>query len=362
MAPTNREAHGLDGHPGGGGRVGCFFRFLAAAREPEVQVSRVRDGALASTRYNPELVYSPLVSSKPVGECFEARLHAEWFSGGLSSQFGMEPLMITLLRKRMHHETGKPLRRAEVRWCCAPRSLMERPDPLSQPESPSIPRRARRSCPTQHAPAPSRPPRFPPLTLDHLFSCRTVSLTSGCGARSTGFLNRDLRFGFANSNPHWDSIELIVASVATRIKIPGFLVDEMAESRKWAHNIHSSFSIADTGVGARGEPPMSLEPGMTAPFARARARGTQAGVILALPRQRSGWSALAMGEQFPTKSCQVCAVAIAGQVWTRVRAGFHPVGRGIVVRAWRRYPLCFSAFPCCSGAFRPAIARGSQRQ
>ena len=150
---------------------------------------------------------------------------------------------------------------------CLPRLLMERPGPLSQPESPSIPRRARRSCPTQHAPAPSRPPSVPavdprsPILVSNRFP--NIRLR----ARSTGFLNRDLRFGFANSNPHWDSIELIVASVATRIKIPGFLVDEMAVSRKWAHNIHSSFSIADTGVGARGEPPMSLEPGMTASFA-----------------------------------------------------------------------------------------------
>jgi hypothetical protein len=48
------------------------------------------------------------------------------------------------------------------------------------------------------------------------------------------------------------SIEFVVASVASRRRIPGFRVDEMAESRKWVHNILSFVSIADTGVGARG--------------------------------------------------------------------------------------------------------------
>ncbi len=48
------------------------------------------------------------------------------------------------------------------------------------------------------------------------------------------------------------SIELIVASVASPIKIPGFLVDELAESRTWDHNMDNSDSIADAGVGPAG--------------------------------------------------------------------------------------------------------------
>ena len=50
------------------------------------------------------------------------------------------------------------------------------------------------------------------------------------------------------------AIALIVGSVAIGIKIPDFLVDEMAKSRKLVHIIHSSISIADTGVGVRHEP------------------------------------------------------------------------------------------------------------
>ena len=50
------------------------------------------------------------------------------------------------------------------------------------------------------------------------------------------------------------SIEFVVASVASRIKIPGFLVEEMAESRKSIHILYSSISITDTEVGARGQP------------------------------------------------------------------------------------------------------------
>jgi hypothetical protein len=54
------------------------------------------------------------------------------------------------------------------------------------------------------------------------------------------------------------AIALFVASVASGIKSPGFQVDEMAESRKLVHIIYRSISIADIGVGARGE---SLLPG-----------------------------------------------------------------------------------------------------
>ena len=50
------------------------------------------------------------------------------------------------------------------------------------------------------------------------------------------------------------SIELVVTSVASWIKKPGFLVDELAESQKLIHIISSSISITDTGVGARGHP------------------------------------------------------------------------------------------------------------
>ena len=47
------------------------------------------------------------------------------------------------------------------------------------------------------------------------------------------------------------AIAVIVASVASGIKSPGFLVDEMFNSRKLVHIIYRSISIADTGVGAR---------------------------------------------------------------------------------------------------------------
>jgi hypothetical protein len=58
------------------------------------------------------------------------------------------------------------------------------------------------------------------------------------------------------------AIALIVGSVAIGIKSLAFLARKMAESQKLIHNICSSISITDTGVGARDEPPMSLEPGM----------------------------------------------------------------------------------------------------
>jgi hypothetical protein len=50
------------------------------------------------------------------------------------------------------------------------------------------------------------------------------------------------------------SIEFVVASVASRTRIPGFLVEEIAESRKSIHILCSSISITDTEVGARGQP------------------------------------------------------------------------------------------------------------
>jgi hypothetical protein len=63
----------------------------------------------------------------------------------------------------------------------------------------------------------------------------------GCGTQLR--LRVAPRFGVA--------IAVIVAFVASGIKIPGFLVDEMAKSRKLSHIIYRSISIADTGVGAR---------------------------------------------------------------------------------------------------------------
>jgi hypothetical protein len=47
------------------------------------------------------------------------------------------------------------------------------------------------------------------------------------------------------------AIAVIVASVASGIKSPGFLVDEVVKSRKLVHIIDKLISIADTGVGAR---------------------------------------------------------------------------------------------------------------
>ena len=49
------------------------------------------------------------------------------------------------------------------------------------------------------------------------------------------------------------AIALIVGSVASGIRIPDFLVGEIAKSRKLMHTTQSSISIADTGVGARGD-------------------------------------------------------------------------------------------------------------
>ncbi len=49
------------------------------------------------------------------------------------------------------------------------------------------------------------------------------------------------------------SIEFVVASVTSRRRISGFLVGEMAKSRKPSHNVCSSILIADTGVGAMGD-------------------------------------------------------------------------------------------------------------
>jgi hypothetical protein len=50
------------------------------------------------------------------------------------------------------------------------------------------------------------------------------------------------------------AIALIVRFVAIGIKSVGFLARKIAESQKSIHNIDSSISITDTGVGARGEP------------------------------------------------------------------------------------------------------------
>ena len=67
----------------------------------------------------------------------------------------------------------------------------------------------------------------PELVYSPLVTCRTVSLTSGCGALGTGFLNRDLRFGFANSDPHWVFYRVRRYDRYDVKKIPGFLVDEI---------------------------------------------------------------------------------------------------------------------------------------
>ena len=162
----------------------------------------------------------------------------------------------------------------------------------SSPSTPFLPHPAR--------PGARDPPRFPPLTVDHPFSCRTVSVTSGCGVRSTGFVSRDLRFGFADSNPHWvDPVGRYIRCKPD--KKPRFSGRRNGQIAK-VDPYYRQLCLDRRHRSRREAPPMSLEPGMTASIARARARGAQFGLTTPVPWEKWGGTALVNGDRCATKS------------------------------------------------------------
>jgi hypothetical protein len=128
---------------------------------------------------------------------------------------------------------------------------------------------------------------------------------------------------------------LVVIFAATRRKIPGILVDQMAKSGKPSHIIYSSISIADTGVGARGEPPTSLEPGMIPSFARARARGSQRELTTPMRWEKWEQPAIVKGDRCGTTSPRILSCVGRGTGLDQgegefTSAGSSNVGAGLV--------------------------------
>ena len=144
------------------------------------------------------------------------------------------------------------------------------------------------------------------------------------------------------------AIALIVGSVASFRRIPDFLLDRVAESRKLVHILYSSISIADTGVGARTTH-LTLEPGMLSSLARARARGSQRGATKPMPREGRGGTALADVVRYATACLRFLSFTERGTGVTRGESELSPGGpsdrrTGLVALS--------SLFPGSSALFR----------
>ena len=121
------------------------------------------------------------------------------------------------------------------------------------------------------------------------------------------------------------SIEFVVASVATRIKFQVFW------STKWPNReggpiIYIAQSRSPTLESTRGRPPISLEPGMTASFVRARARGSQLGLTTPVPWEKRGRTAPVKRDRCATKSPRILSCAERGTGLDHGEGEFSPVG------------------------------------
>ena len=85
---------------------------------------------------------------------------------------------------------------------------------------------------------------------------------------------------------------------------------------------------------------VSQEPGMTASFAGARARGSQRGLTTPVPWEKRGRTAPVMRDRCVTRSPRILSCAERGTgLDHRLRVRFHPdSGRGSLERASWRYP------------------------
>ena len=107
---------------------------------------------------------------------------------------------------------------------------------------------------------------------------------------------------------------------------------------------------------------MSMEPGMTASFARARARGSQLGLATPVPWEKRGRTAPVNGDRCATKFDRNLSCGGRGTGPDRGEGEFSPGGPAITERDWWHYPLWLSAFPCCFRMFPPATGGGSRQQ
>jgi hypothetical protein len=104
---------------------------------------------------------------------------------------------------------------------------------------------------------------------------------------------------------------------------------------------------------------MSLEPGMTATFARSRAQGFRIGLATPMPWEERGRTARVNSDRCATKSHRILSFAGRGTGLDSGEGEFSPGGpRSHGADSWG-YPLWLSAFPYGFKAFRPAIGRGS---
>jgi hypothetical protein len=107
---------------------------------------------------------------------------------------------------------------------------------------------------------------------------------------------------------------------------------------------------------------MSLEPGMTPSFGRARARGSQPGMTTLVPWGKRSRSALVKGDRCAPKSRRISSCAGRGTGMDHGEGEFFTLGGGILERNSSRYPPWVSAFACCFGMFLPFVGRGSRQR
>ena len=107
---------------------------------------------------------------------------------------------------------------------------------------------------------------------------------------------------------------------------------------------------------------MSLEPEMTASFARARARGLELGLTTPVPWENRGGTAPGNGDLCATKFHRVLGYVGRGTGLDRGEREPSLAGGSIMERDQWRYLLWLSAFPCCFRVFGQDIVWGSQPQ